>query len=360
MTEAELPAESLREQLGDEYAEALAGYLDGAGESALSLAYELGRRAVTCDLGVVDMVALHHRAVQSRAASTITPQQIQAAGEFLAESLASFELTHRGFREANLKLARVNDMLREKNAELAQSARALRRAKEAAEASNRELEAFSYSVSHDLRTPLRAIDGFSQALLEDYADQLDETGRHRLRRVRAGAQKMSELIEAMLLLSRVGGNEVKRRDLDLSALASQVAEDLRGMHGTQVALHIEPGLCVHADPRLMRIVLENLLGNAWKFSAKNPSPRIDVGADDRPDGKVFFVRDNGAGFDMAYADKLFAPFRRLHDEKDFAGSGIGLATVQRVIHRHGGRIWAESVVNGGATFFFTIPDFARA
>ncbi len=225
------------------------------------------------------------------------------------------------------------------------------------ERKNKDLEAFSYSVSHDLRAPLRGIDGFSQALLEDYASILDGRGQDYLRRVRAAAQRMGELIDDLLQLSRVGRAALHRQAVDLSALAREVAGELRRHDpGREVGIEVEDGLALDADRQLLRIVLENLLGNAWKFSAKVDQAAIEVGATSSPGGEVYFVRDNGAGFDMGYAEKLFRPFQRLHSVADFPGTGIGLATVYRIIDRHGGRVWAEGAVGAGATFFFSIPQ----
>ena len=223
------------------------------------------------------------------------------------------------------------------------------------EQANNELEAFSYSVSHDLRGPLRGIDGFSQALLEDYADRLDAHGQDCLRRVRAASQRMAQLIDDLLALSRVSRGEIRRETVDLSALARNVLAELKEADAQRrVEVCVSEGVIATGDARLMRVVLENLLRNAWKFTGKHDSARIEFGVN-QSDGKlVYFVRDDGAGFDMAYMDKLFAPFQRLHAMKEFEGTGIGLATVQRIIHRHGGRVWAESQVDQGATFRFTL------
>jgi PAS domain S-box-containing protein len=220
---------------------------------------------------------------------------------------------------------------------------------------NKELEAFSYSVSHDLRAPLRAVDGFSHALLEDYGSQLDDTARDYLLRVRAGTQRMAELIDDLLQLSRVSRSGLNKQTVDISALAQDAMQQLQRHQMRQdAAVTIIPGLTAQADSNLLRIVLENLLDNAWKYTSKTPNPRIEFGATEEADGTVYYVRDNGAGFDMRYADKLFGTFQRLHREREFPGTGIGLATVQRIIHRHGGRIWAQGEVGKGATFFFTL------
>jgi len=222
---------------------------------------------------------------------------------------------------------------------------------------NKELESFCYSVSHDLRAPLRAIDGFSQALEEDYATLLDNSGRNYLQRVRNATKRMAQLIDDLLELSRVTRAEINRTDVDLSQLAAQVMEELQhGDRDRRVAWEICPGLRVHGDPRLLRVVLDNLLGNAWKFTKKQPLPKIEMGVILQDGKSVFYVRDNGAGFDMNYASKLFGAFQRLHSATDYEGTGVGLANVQRVIHRHGGRVWAEAKPGEGATFYFTLPE----
>ena len=223
-------------------------------------------------------------------------------------------------------------------------------------AANKELEAFSYSVSHDLRAPLRAMDGYSAALLEDCAGRLDESAQHYLRRIRAGSQRMAELIDDLLSLSRESQAQMRRERVDLTALAGEIGADLqRAQPDRALELVVAPGLTADADPRMLRVVLNNLLGNAWKFTGHCDRARIEVGVVASPDptAPVFFIRDNGAGFDMAYADKLFGAFQRLHSQAEFAGSGIGLALVQRIMHRHRGRVWAEASPGQGASFYFT-------
>lgn len=219
----------------------------------------------------------------------------------------------------------------------------------------RELESFSYSVSHDLRAPLRTIDGFSQALLEDCEPQLGEEGKDYLRRIRGAAQRMGQLIEALLQLSRVARSELTWDWVDLSDIARNIVAELQeSQPDRKVTCRIDAGLKVFGDGRLMRIVLRNLLENAWKFTARVAEPLIEVGAATVQDQLVVFVRDNGVGFDMAYVDKLFTPFQRLHSSQEFAGTGIGLATVQRVVERHGGRIWAEGKVGEGAVIYLKL------
>jgi light-regulated signal transduction histidine kinase (bacteriophytochrome) len=223
---------------------------------------------------------------------------------------------------------------------------------------NQELEAFSYSVSHDLRAPLRSIDGFSQALLEDNFAQLDHLGQDYLHRIRAATQRMGQLIDDLLMLSRVTRSGIHLEAVDLSYLASRIGADLQQAEpDRQVNLVIQPGLVAQGDAHLLQVVLENLLHNAWKFTSQQPQAQIEFGAIGQTNGSLaYFVRDNGAGFDMAYVDKLFKPFQRLHSMNQFPGNGIGLATVQRIVRRHGGRVWAEGHPGQSATFCFTLAD----
>ncbi|MBE9010987.1 GAF domain-containing protein [Pseudanabaenaceae cyanobacterium LEGE 13415] len=225
---------------------------------------------------------------------------------------------------------------------------------------NQELEAFSYSVSHDLRTPLRSIDGFSQALLEDCLDQLDSTGQGYLQRIRAAAQRMEQLIDDLLNLSRVTRSDLRIESVDLSRLASRICSQLQQANlDRQVDIEIQPNLNVQGDTRLLQVALENLLNNSWKFTNQQAVSRIELGVlppNAETDRRTYFVRDNGIGFDMAYVDKLFKPFQRLHRVHEFPGNGIGLATIQRIIHRHGGRVWAEAALDQGATFYFTLVE----
>jgi len=227
------------------------------------------------------------------------------------------------------------------------------------EGANRELETFSYSVSHDLRAPLRTIDGFSQILQEDYEDALDEEGLDYLGRVRAASGHMATLIDNLLDLSRVGRRPLRRESVDLARLATEITEDLRAAQPERdVEFVAGVDIKAYGDVSLLKVALENLLGNAWKFTERKEEARIEFGADRRPRpgflAPVYFVRDNGAGFDQAYSDKLFGAFQRLHGQDEFEGTGIGLATVARIIHRHGGRVWAEGDVGEGATFYFTL------
>ena len=225
------------------------------------------------------------------------------------------------------------------------------------EAANRELEAFSYSVSHDLRAPLRSIDGFSQLLVEDYESVLDAEGRDHLRRVRQASRRMGNLIDKMLALSRAHRRELNIETVSLSRLAREILNRLqREDPNHTVAWKVQDGIVARGDHQLLQVALENLLGNAWKYTRHSADPRIEFAATTNADETVCRVSDNGAGFEMQYAHKLFEPFQRLHEASEFEGSGIGLATVARVIDRHEGRVWAESTVGEGATFYFTLPS----
>jgi PAS domain S-box-containing protein len=235
------------------------------------------------------------------------------------------------------------------------TAEALHDAIAAAESANRELESFSYSVAHDLRAPLRGIDGFSQALLEDCGDRLDANGREHLHRVRTAAKRMGELIDSLLAMARLARAELRSEAVDLGSIAAASVSELRNLNpGRDVEVEIGPSLQARGDPRLLRVVLDNLLGNAFKFTATRATARIEFGCTTEDGERTFFIRDNGVGFDPRYASHLFRVFQRLHHAREFPGTGIGLATVQRVILRHGGRIWARGVPDLGATFYFTL------
>jgi light-regulated signal transduction histidine kinase (bacteriophytochrome) len=242
------------------------------------------------------------------------------------------------------------------------NARVLRRqydelkvAKEVAESAHRDLESFSYSIAHDLRAPLRGIKGHSVALMEDLGSALDVEARRRLERIDACAGHMGGLIDALLGLARINRREISREAVDLTHVARGVVSDLRERDPTRaIDVAIAPGLVVRADRAFVEAVVVNLVGNAWKFTARRPDARIEVGRTSKGGHSIYFVRDNGAGFDQTQAPTLFAPFRRLHAESDFPGIGVGLATVERIVRRHGGRAWAEGVVGAGATFYFTL------
>ncbi len=229
------------------------------------------------------------------------------------------------------------------------------------ELASKELESFSYSVSHDLRAPLRVVDGFAGILLEDYGARLDELGRDHVRRIVAAAGRMNAMIDALLALARRTARELSVESVDLSRAARELAEELRATdYARSIEFRIAPDLRAEGDPALLRLVLQNLLGNAFKFSAHVPQAVIEFGQHLVDGRDVFFVRDNGAGFDMRFADRLFGLFQRLHSANDFAGTGVGLATVQRIVRKHGGRIWAESEPGKGACFYFTLPAVEHA
>lgn len=300
-----------------------------------------------------------------------------AEGQVEAVVSCALDITAR--KQTELEIQRLNDELEHvvalRTAELQQAVEALlireqdiRKLNEDLEArvvqrtteleqANKELESFSYSVSHDLRAPLRAINGFSHALIEDYGDCLDAQGQQYVQRIYSATQRMSQLIDDMLSLAHVARTELRGRVVDLSSMAETIAAELQRSDSTRTAVFvIAPNVLVSGDAYLLRIALENLLANAWKFTVHQPAARIEFGELLAPQATTCYVRDNGAGFDMAYSAKLFGPFQRLHATHEFPGTGIGLATVQRIIHRHGGRVWAEGQVSQGATFYFTLPD----
>jgi DNA-binding response OmpR family regulator len=309
------------------------------------------------DIPLIMLTAMEDRSAMLEGLSAGADDYISKSSEFdVLKARVRVQIRRKQFEDEN---RRIREELLTKELEAA-DARAARELAEARaelvaelERKNKELEAFSYSVSHDLRTPLRAIDGFSQALIEDYPDKLDAAGQNYLKRIRGAAQRMGELIDDMLQLSRVSRAEIRAEAIDLSALAREIANGLSA-GGRKVEVRIEDGLITNADRRLMKIVMENLMGNAWKFTGKAEKPEVVIGKTEAEVGQAFYVRDNGAGFDMSLADKMFQPFRRLHSEAEFPGTGVGLATIHRVIDRHGGRVWAEGKVGEGATFYFTL------
>lgn len=315
--------------------------------------------AATRDTPIIMLTARDDRAAMLHGLAAGADDYIAKSADFeVLRARLLAQLRRRQFEDENRTL-REELLRREMAAAEARAAHELAATRaalvEELERKNRELEAFSYSVSHDLRAPLRGIDGFSQALLEDYGAALPPPAQDYLRRVRAAAQRMGELIDDLLQLSRVGRAPLQRRRIDLSALArSVVAELRRAAPDRAVEVTIADGLVAEADPGLIRALLENLLGNAWKFTAKTDAAAIAFEAAEAAGETAFVVRDNGVGFDMAHADRLFAPFQRLHSEAEFPGTGIGLATVRRIVDRHGGRAWAEAAPGRGAAIFWTL------
>ena len=324
-----------RDRLARDYAAALRSYLSDGGEAALASAYELGRQAAASGIGVVELVSIHDEAVGAIGAP-------DRATPFLLESLSPYEMSHRGFREACERLQAVNRSL---------------------EAANRELEAFSYSVSHDLRAPLRAISGYASILVEDFGSSLPEEGLRFLKRVKENGDHMGHLIDDLLAFSRLGRQALRVQRVHTRAVVDRaLAQVAPANDGPKVELVIGDLPDCDSDSALLEQVFVNLLGNAFKYSGKREGAHIVVGAEqnDAANPPVFFVKDNGVGFDMQYVDKLFGVFQRLHRNQDFEGTGVGLAIVQRIVSRHGGRVWAEGKVNEGATFYFTLSPGGAA
>jgi PAS domain S-box-containing protein len=340
----------------DTETEALVDFNDRAHQNLGYSREELSRIKVT-DIDVVESheETLQHLAKTCGGGTEVFETKQRTKGGDIRDILVSIKMLN--ISGKIFSLAVWHDITEQKRAEekLKQALANLESSNTQLAAINRELEAFSYSVSHDLRAPLRTIDGFSQALLEDYLDKLDEQGQDYLKRVRTASQRMGALIDDLLKLSRLSRSEMHQEPVDLSMLAEEIAVELQQ---TQPERHAEfiigQGLMANGDRQLLRIALGNLLSNAWKFTGKLPQARIEFGITHNGSKQAYYVRDNGDGFDMKYADKLFAPFQRLHDAAEFPGNGIGLVTVQRIIHRHGGSIRAEGAVGQGATFYFTL------
>lgn len=326
------------------YVEGLSSYLHHNGELALSGAYELGRWALGQGLGVLDMAVLHQAALDELSSSVpaVARQKLtHDAGAYFNELLSPFEMSFRGYRLANEELQRLNETLQAQTREL--------------QGVNQELESFSYSVSHDLRGPLRTIDGYSWAILESVGDKLDAQSRRYFNLIREATRHMSQLIDDMLALAQVTRRDMQDEDVDLSAIVHGIEQRLQSAASERcVQWNVEEGVHARGDGRLLTLLLENLVNNAWKFTGRKEQACIEFGTKTQNSGRVFFLKDNGAGFDMQHVEKLFRPFSRLHSAEDFQGTGVGLAIVQRVAQRHGGKVWAQGQVNAGASFYFTL------
>lgn len=313
------------------------------------------------DTPIILLTALEDRDVMIRGLSAGADDYIAKSSDFeVLRARVLAQMRRKQFEDEN-RLIREELLQKELEAAEVRTAHKVAEARaalvEELERKNKELEAFSYSVSHDLRAPLRGIDGFSQALLEDYGSTLEPQAQDYLRRVRAAAQRMGELIDDLLQLSQVGRAPLRRQPVNLSAVALTVAANLkRADSDRQVDIQIADDISADGDPGLLRALLENLLGNAWKFTTTTESARIEFSTMQDDDAFVYVLRDNGVGFDMNFADRLFSPFQRLHTVAEFPGTGIGLATVQRIVDRHGGRVWAEAEIGRGAAFYWTLPD----
>ncbi len=323
-----------------DYATALRAYLKDPDESTLEAAYELGRTALDNGSGVIAIVGAHAEAFRSMLESSQIAIWTHSVS-FLVECLAPLEMAHRGFMEANQTLQTLNADL---------------------ERTNRDLQSFATSIAHDLRTPLRALAGYSAALREDCADDLGDVGRGYAERIEAASEHMGQVLDDLLRISVVARAKIKLQQVDLGAEVASISEELqRESPDRRVRLTIQQPAWVLADRSLIRTVLQDLLDNAWKFTSGQDDASIEFGTTPAADARVCcYVRDNGAGFDPAYVDKLFKPFQRLHTAREFPGSGIGLASVRQIVDRHGGHAWAEGSVGHGATISFTLPAIEPA
>ncbi len=334
---------AVNEQIHADYLSMVISFLSETDEAGLHQVYELGRNAMDLNLGILELADAYVGAVGEvlKRTSPESARTVEATRELLSTSLAPFEMTHRGYRDSVLKL-------KEMNRDLEQQAKDLR-------AANLELEAFSYTVSHDVRSPISGIGSLAEIMLEEYGSRLDEQGRVYLSEMAASARKTLELVEGLLFLSQLGRQELERSAVDLSQMARLIIRDLQKENAVrQVTVTIADNLTAQGDQKLLYAVMSNLLGNAWKYTSLEKDAKIEFGAFEKDRKTVYFIRDNGAGFDMKFAAKLFAPFQRLHSASQFQGTGVGLATVQRIVERHGGQIWADAQVGQGASFYFTL------
>jgi light-regulated signal transduction histidine kinase (bacteriophytochrome) len=338
----------LLQSLKHQYTAALESHLADIGEAGFHQAYELGRKALSDGLSVLDVTLLHHESlytIVTCGASGDGHSRMEKAAEFLAEALSPFEMALRGYREANARLSTLNETLKQAHA--------------TAEAANSELEAFSYSVAHDLRAPVRHIDGFAELLQNHMSSQLDEKAQRYVTTIAQSAKQMGSLIDDLLAFSRMGRTEMSMARISLDELVKDALARLQpDLQGRTIIWNIHGLPEVYGDHAMLRQVFTNLISNAVKYTRCRTEATIEIGSREEREWKdqtVVFVRDNGVGFDMQYAHKLFGVFQRLHTASEFDGTGVGLANVRRIIHRHGGRTWAEGAVNEGATFYFSLP-----
>ncbi|HTK82642.1 MAG TPA: ATP-binding protein [Bacteroidota bacterium] len=345
---------STDDELEEQYKSSLRSYLIRRDEESLFQAYELSRQMLASGSGVMEILDHHQRMLAPLLPGLPRPVDIervlQNSHDFFCEILSPFEMIHRGFRETSATL--VNNQIQRAELEHCVQQRTVQ-----LQDANKELEAFSYSVAHDLRAPLRAIDGFTRVLLEDNATQLNEEGKHFLNLTRVSIRKMGELITDLLTFSRFSRNNHKALStIDMKPFVQEIADELlkhESNRSIDIRIHDLPS--IRGSAPMLRQVLINLISNAIKFTRDRSEPVIEIGSETREDGVVFHVKDNGAGFEMRYAHKLFNLFQRLHSTGSYEGTGVGLAIVQRIIHRHGGRVWAEGEVDKGAAFYFTLP-----
>lgn len=332
------------EPIADTYALLLRRWSSGRTEESLELAYSLGRQAFLQGVGIVRLMDIHHEALASLVADAANGAEaertVRDAGIVSAECVSVFEMILRGFEESNTVLKAANAKLEE---------------------ANEELDAFGYAVSHDLRAQVRTIDGYCSVLAELAAPRLDAESLAHLRVVQAATRRMGEIVEDLLRLSRAARSDLHIDEVDLTALVASVAETLaRHQPERDVRVAVQSGMEAAGDARLLRIAFENLLGNAWKFTATARDPSVEVSQTDDEQMSVTTIRDNGVGFDMSQAERLFHPYQRLHNDPRFPGSGIGLATVRRIVERHGGRLSAQSRPGAGAAFTVALPHGPRA